>query len=130
MPRSAWSFAVGVIPLLWSARRFAVADHPFGGENRRRGGETLHGRAMRGSTELVLPLVEHHRKARAFINADLQDEVGSQFAHRGAHTQGGGHGAVRVGKVAITASPMVFTTAPASAATISCSARKWAFTRS
>jgi len=67
-----------------------------------------------GLAEIVLPLVEHHREARAFVNADLDDQIfllatpGVEFLHRRAHTQAGDDRVLGLMNVAMTASPMVF----------------------
>ena len=85
--------------------------------------------------EIILPVVEHHREARTLVEPDVEREIlaaalslilriASRIRMAARSARSG------VGKVAITASPMVLTTAPPSAATAASSAPKWLRTRS
>ena len=106
-----------------------VVDDSAGGEDRLRIGEPLHARRdVDRLAEIVLPLVQRHRDAGPLVHADLEQQIlaavaaverriASRILSAAAIARSG------VGNVAITASPIVLTTAPASAATISC--RTW-----
>src|SRR6266478_2486254 len=90
-------------------RGLRMADDRLGREDRARRGKPLHPRGdVHGLPEIVLAVVERDGEARPLVNAYLEQQVA----------------------VAVAASPMVLTTAPASAAMISLSTRKCARTSS
>ena len=77
MPRSAASFWIGLIA---SFSRIAATagefDHRAGDVDLLRGRQALHaGGDIDGLAEIILPLVEHHRQAWAFVDADLDDQI-------------------------------------------------------
>ena len=77
-----------------------------------------------GLTEVVLPVVEVDCETWSLVDADLQENIvaavlGIQLKHRLAHPSAAATARSGLGKVAMTASPIVLTTAPVSAATIS-----------
>ena len=126
MPRSAARCGIGVRPLRSRSRddsAFSITAPVAKIE--REIGEALHARGdVHRLPEIVLPLVQHDGEARPLVDADLEQQVlapvlvverriASRMRSAAATARSG------VGKVAITASPMVLTTAPASAATIS-----------
>src|SRR5882724_13555114 len=94
MPRSAACFWMGVIASL--SRMAATAG---GVDHRPRDVDGLRSRQalnpcsyVNGLTEIVLPLVEHDREARTFMDADLDHEIagpalGIERVHGGAYPQ-------------------------------------------
>src|ERR1700722_1970898 len=66
-------------------------DHGSGDVDRLRGRQALNARGnVDGLAEIILPLVEHHRETRAFMDADLDHQIvpaafGVELIHGGAH---------------------------------------------
>ena len=94
MPRSAACFWIGLIASLLQDRGHrGRVDHRPGDVDLLRGRQALNPRRdVDGLAEIILPLVEHHRETRPFVNADLDHEIvgaalGIERVHRRAHPQ-------------------------------------------
>ena len=77
MPRSAACFWIGLIASSRQNRgNRGRLDHRTGDVDLLRGRQALHpGCDIHGLAEIILPLVEHDGETRAFVNADLDDEI-------------------------------------------------------